>query len=166
MAMDTLPYDQRPYRPCVGIVLVNNEGQIFVGQRIDNSVEAWQMPQGGIDDGESPLEAGFREMGEEIGTRSASFLTEHADWLNYDIPVDLANRLWHGRYRGQTQKWLAFRFTGQDDDINIDTAEPEFRSWRWASPEDLPDMAVPFKRDVYRTVLAELWPAVMHHLDK
>lgn len=154
------PYAERPYRPCVGIVLINDADRVFVGQRIDNMVEAWQMPQGGIDDGETPLEAGYREMMEEIGTDNARFLGEHHDWLDYDIPEDLANRLWQGRFRGQTQKWLAFRFTGVDAEINIATPEPEFRAWRWAEPADLPGMAVPFKRDVYHNVLSQLIPLI------
>ena len=150
------PYDERPYRPCVGIVLFNSEGKVFVGQRLDNMVEAWQMPQGGIDEGETPLEAGFREMEEEIGTARAEFVAEYPKWLNYDIPEDLANRLWQGRFRGQTQKWLAFRFSGTDSDINIETHEPEFRAWKWADPDDLPGMAVPFKRTVYESVLTRI----------
>ena len=150
------PYDERPYRPCVGIVLFNSEGKVFVGQRLDNMVEAWQMPQGGIDEGETPLEAGFREMEEEIGTARAEFVAEYPEWLNYDIPEDLANRLWQGRFRGQTQKWLAFRFSGTDSDINIETHEPEFRAWKWANPDDLPGMAVPFKRTVYESVLTRI----------
>ena len=148
-------YFERPYRPCVGIMLLNADHQVFVGQRIDNMVEAWQMPQGGIDDGETPIEAGFREMGEEIGTSSAEFIAEHSAWLDYDIPQELADRLWQGQFRGQTQKWLAFRFTGTDSDINIATVEPEFKSWKWADPQSLPSLAVPFKRDVYEGILAE-----------
>jgi putative (di)nucleoside polyphosphate hydrolase len=152
------PYADRPYRRCVGIVLINRDNLVFVGQRIDNTVEAWQMPQGGIDDGETPLEAGFREMMEEIGTNNATYLTEHPDWLDYDIPESLANRLWKGRFRGQTQKWLTFNFIGHDNEINIATPEPEFCAWRWADPADLPGMAVPFKRDVYNVVLDHLQP--------
>ncbi len=150
-----ITYEDRPYRPCVGIVLRNNDGLILVGQRIDNSVEAWQMPQGGIDEGETALDAGFREMMEEIGTNKARFIAEHSQWLDYDIPIALANRLWNGQYRGQTQKWMLFQFDGHDDDINIATEEPEFRAWKWAEPEELPNLAVPFKRDVYKGVLEE-----------
>ena len=148
-----IDYADRPYRPCVGIVLKNTDGKIFVGQRIDNMVEAWQMPQGGIDDGETPIDAGFREMMEEIGTNNATFVAEHPDWLDYDIPEELANRLWNASFKGQTQKWLLFEFTGDDSDINIVTEEPEFRAWKWAEPEGLPDLAVPFKKDVYLGVL-------------
>ena len=146
-------YKDRPYRPCVGIVLFNRDGMVFVGQRIENFAEAWQMPQGGIDEGESLLEAGKREMLEEIGTNNAEYIGEFPEWLEYDIPPKLANRLWSGRYRGQTQKWLAFRFNGDDSEIDIDTDDPEFREWRWAAPEKLPSMAVPFKRAVYERVL-------------
>lgn len=148
-------YLDRPYRPCVGIVLLNDDNHVLVGQRLDNMVEAWQMPQGGIDEGEQPIEAGFREMGEEIGTNKAEFIAEHSRWLDYDIPEDLANRLWNGQYRGQTQKWLLFRFTGTDADINIATEEPEFKAWKWAEPKVLPNLAVPFKRDVYHGILTE-----------
>ena len=149
-----IEYDKRPYRPCVGIVLINRSKQVFVGQRLDNSVEAWQMPQGGIDDGEKPQEAGFREMMEEIGTNHAEIIAEHPAWLDYDIPLPLADRLWQGRYKGQSQKWIAFQYLGNDQDINIATTEPEFRQWKWAEPEELPMMAVPFKRDVYQNVLS------------
>ena len=150
-----IDYHLRPYRPCVGIVLINRSKHVFVGQRLDNSVEAWQMPQGGIDDGETATDAGFREMLEEIGTNNAEIIAEHSDWLDYDIPVPLANRLWQGQYKGQTQKWIAFQYLGHDDDINIATAEPEFRAWKWAEPEALPNLAVPFKRDVYQNILNE-----------
>ena len=150
-----IDYDLRPYRPCVGIVLINTSKQVFVGQRLDNSVEAWQMPQGGIDDGETPVEAGFREMMEEIGTNNAEIIAEHSQWLDYDIPINLANRLWQGQFKGQSQKWLAFHYLGDDSDININTAEPEFRAWKWAEPEALPNLAVPFKRDVYQNIISE-----------
>ena len=149
-----LPYDDRPYRACVGICLVNHEGLIFAGKRLDNRAEAWQMPQGGIDEGEDAMTACFREMGEEIGTNKAEFITEHPDWLDYDIPEALADKLWHGRYRGQTQKWMLLRYIGQDSDINIETNEPEFEEWCWMSPDDLIDYAVPFKKDVYRALMS------------
>jgi putative (di)nucleoside polyphosphate hydrolase len=148
------PYEQRPYRPCVGIFLLNNDGLVFAGRRIDSRAEAWQMPQGGIDARESPLQACMREMREEIGTNRAELISQHDDWLYYDIPLPLADRLWQGRYKGQKQKWMALRFTGDDSDINIATEEPEFCEWKWLSPHDLVDLAVPFKRDVYQNVLA------------
>ena len=151
----TINYADRPYRACVGIMLINAKGHIFGGQRIDNRAEAWQMPQGGIDDGEDVETACFREMQEEIGTNKAEILRIHPDWLNYDIPEELANRLWSGAYRGQTQKWVALSFTGSDCDINIKTKEPEFINWQWLSPEELVQRAVPFKQEVYRNLMAE-----------
>lgn len=150
-----LNYNDRPYRPCVGIMLINRNGAVFSGQRVDNRAEAWQMPQGGIDEGEDVQTACFREMMEEIGTDKAEILRLHPDWLDYDIPVGLANSLWSGAYRGQTQKWVALRFTGEDADINIQTAHPEFISWQWLLPDALVERAVPFKRDVYTNVMAE-----------
>ena len=150
---DILPYHERPYRPCVGICLVNHEGLIFAGKRIDNRAEAWQMPQGGIDEGETATVACFREMKEEIGTDKADIITEYPQWLNYDIPKPLADRLWEGTFRGQTQKWILLRYHGTDQDINIQTDEPEFKSWQWMKPEMLVDLAVPFKKDVYRTLI-------------
>ena len=157
-SLPTAPYQQRPYRPCVGIFLLNNDGLVFAGRRIDSRAEAWQMPQGGIDAGESPLQACMREMREEIGTNAAELVSQHDDWLYYDIPLPLADRLWQGRYKGQKQKWMALRFTGDDSDINIATEEPEFCEWKWLSPHDLVDLAVPFKRDVYQNVLAAFAP--------
>lgn len=150
-----LRYLDRPYRPCVGIMLINQQGDIFGGQRLDNRAEAWQMPQGGIDEGEDVETACFREMREEIGTNKADILRLHPDWLNYDIPRPLADNLWSGAYRGQTQKWVALRFTGEDTDINIQTEDPEFISWQWLSPDELIQRAVPFKRDVYTNIMAE-----------
>ena len=157
-SLPTVPYEQRPYRPCVGIFLLNNDGLVFAGRRIDSRPEAWQMPQGGIDAGESPLQACMREMREEIGTNTAELVSQHDDWLYYDIPLPLADRLWQGRFKGQKQKWMALRFTGDDSDINIATEEPEFCEWKWLSPHDLVDLAVPFKRDVYQNVLAAFAP--------
>ena len=150
-----LEYSKRPYRPCVGIMLINDNGHIFGGQRIDNRAEAWQMPQGGIDAGEDVETACFREMREEIGTNKADILSIHPEWLNYDIPLPLADRLWGGRYRGQSQKWVALRYTGQNSDINIATEEPEFFSWQWMSPADLIQLAVPFKRPVYEDIMTQ-----------
>ena len=155
-----LPLNERPYRPCVGIMLFNNEGEVFVGKRIDNVTEAWQMPQGGIDKGEDVITACMRELGEETGTQKAELVAEHPDWLNYDIPPPLSDRLWQGTYRGQKQKWMLLRFTGTDADINIETEEPEFIEWRWASPDQLIALAVPFKRDVYERVLSVFSPLI------
>ena len=150
-----LPLNERPYRPCVGIMLLNHVGMVFVGKRIDNVTEAWQMPQGGIDAGEDPRQAAFRELKEEIGTDHAEVLAESRGWLDYDLPRDLADKVWRGRFRGQTQKWFALRFLGQDSDIDIETEHPEFNAWRWAPMADLPRLIVPFKRDNYEKVVAE-----------
>ena len=151
-------YSERPYRPCVGICLVNDEGLIFAGKRIDNRAEAWQMPQGGIDEGEDAITACFREMAEEIGTDKAELLAEYPDWLDYDIPEPLANKLWDGTYRGQSQKWMLLRYQGTDADINIETDIPEFEQWQWMSPDKLVELCVPFKKDVYRALMAEFEP--------
>ena len=146
------------YRPCVGVFLLNPSGLVLVGQRADTERDAWQMPQGGIDDGEPALAAARREMLEEIGTDRADLLQESRVWRSYDLPAGLAPHRWRGRYRGQTQKWLAFRFTGRDDEIRIDGPHPEFRAWRWVPPDDLLRLIVPFKRDVYLNVVAEFRP--------
>lgn len=149
-----LRHSDLPYRPCVGIMLINREGLVFVGRRIDQTIEGWQMPQGGIDEGETPLEAGLREMKEEVGTNKASLLAEMDEWLTYDLPQHLLGVALHGRYRGQRQKWLALRFTGEDSDIDIRTREPEFGAWKWLALEALPRLIVPFKRDTYAKVIA------------
>jgi putative (di)nucleoside polyphosphate hydrolase len=145
----------RPYRRGVGIMLLNREGLVFVARRIDMPSQAWQMPQGGIDEGETPIAAAWREMAEEIGTAKAELIAESRRWLRYDLPDDLALRLWRGRYRGQEQKWFAFRYTGTDADIRIDTERPEFSHWRWAAMATLPDIIVPFKQRLYLDLIAE-----------
>lgn len=152
--MPALRREDLPYRPCVGVMLFNADGLVFVGRRIDQTAEGWQMPQGGIDEGETPVQACFREMKEEIGTDKAVLLREHPDWLCYDLPPHLLGVALHGRYRGQRQKWLALRFTGEDKDINIATEEPEFGQWKWLALEALPRLIVPFKRDTYAKVIA------------
>ena len=144
-----------PYRPCVGIMLLDRAGRVLVGQRIDMPSRAWQMPQGGIDPGEEPGDAARRELREEIGTDRAEVIAQTAGWLRYDLPPDLASRLWGGRFRGQEQKWFLFRFTGSDTDIVLDAHEREFAAVRWVAPDSLLDLVVPFKRDIYRAVLAE-----------
>jgi len=144
-----------PYRPCVGIMLINQDNKVFVGQRLDQIAEAWQMPQGGIDEGESPEVAALRELKEEVGTDKAEIIAQSRDWLTYDLPADLIGKLWKGRYRGQRQKWLAMRFLGSDKDIDIATHEPEFMAWQWIEPALLPDVIVPFKRDLYVQIVAE-----------
>lgn len=148
------------YRPGVGIVLLDADRNVFVGQRRDTTAEAWQMPQGGIDPGETPLAAAIRELREEIGTDLVELLRESAVWRSYDLPSAIAARMWNGRYPGQTQKWVAFRFLGRDEDIDIEGPHPEFSAWRWARASELVDLAVPFKRGVYLSVVDEfrsLW---------
>lgn len=148
------------YRRGVGIMLINQAGLVFLAQRLDTTQAAWQMPQGGIEAGENPAEAAMRELAEEIGTGEAEIIAETAGWFDYDFPPELAGRLWGGRYRGQTQKWFVCRFLGHDDDINLDTEHPEFRAWKWAGIDDLDALIVPFKRGLYRAVIAELAPQI------
>jgi putative (di)nucleoside polyphosphate hydrolase len=144
------------YRAGVGIMLVSPEGRIFVGRRIDMpGLPAWQMPQGGIDPGETARAAALRELKEEIGTDKAEILAESRHWRHYDIPAEIAGKLWGGRYRGQRQKWFAMRFVGSDADIDLATPHPEFDAWQWVEPDDLPRLIVPFKRPLYFDVLGE-----------
>lgn len=149
-----------PYRPCAGIMLLNAANLAFAGRRIDTVSEAWQMPQGGIGAGEEPRAAALRELHEETGTDKAEVLAESRDWLTYDLPPELTGKVLGGKYRGQRQKWFAMRFLGEDGDINLQTETPEFAEWRWVRPAELPDLIVPFKRDLYHAVLEEfshLW---------
>lgn len=136
-------------------MLLNPANLVFVGCRIDQSAENWQMPQGGIDEGEDPRTAAMREMYEEIGTNKAEIIAESRDWLNYDLPPDLIPRVWGGRYRGQKQKWFACRFTGTDGDIVLDRHKPEFNAWKWAPMTEIARLIVPFKRPLYTQILAE-----------
>jgi putative (di)nucleoside polyphosphate hydrolase len=149
--------ERLPYRPCVGVMLANARGEVFVGQRIDSDVAAWQMPQGGIDGDETPREAALRELREETGIPAELVRVEGETegWVTYDLPHELVPRVWKGRYRGQKQKWVLARFLGTDADVNIVTDHPEFSEWRWIPPEDLPGVIVPFKRVVYEQVLDE-----------
>jgi putative (di)nucleoside polyphosphate hydrolase len=159
------------YRPCVGVMLVNRSGLAFVGRRMQDAgpehVEdgfAWQMPQGGIDPGEEPLAAALRELREETNVRTVSLIAEAPDWFSYDIPEAIRSQTWKGRYRGQTQKWFAFRFEGEESEIDIlapdGAAHPEFDAWRWERIENLPGLIIPFKRGVYERVVAAFSPLI------
>ena len=157
-------FEKLPYRPCVGLAVLNRAGLAFIGRRIGgpehtDATHVWQMPQGGIDRGEDPWPAALRELREETNITSVQRLGEIAEWLNYDIPRDIVGRAWNGKYRGQTQKWFALRFTGNDTEIDVahpaSGHEPEFMEWRWEELEKLPDLVVPFKRKTYERVVAE-----------
>jgi putative (di)nucleoside polyphosphate hydrolase len=163
--------DEAPegYRPCVGLALFNAEGLVFIGRRADKTKRehvapgyAWQMPQGGIDEGETPLAAARRELAEETNVTSVELLGEAPGWLAYDLPVDIGKEAWKSRWRGQAQKWFAFRLTGSEDEIDILTPagghKPEFDAWRWARLDETPDLIIPFKRDVYRQVVKHFAP--------
>ena len=152
--------DSRPYRPCVGLMLVNRDGNVFVGNRIDTPGEHWQMPQGGIDKGEEPHEAALRELAEEIGTDKARIIAETTEWHAYDLPAELSRKVWKGRYRGQTQKWFLLYFEGEDTDIRLDAHQQEFGAWKWAPLDRLQDMIVPFKREIYAKVTDEFAPLI------
>lgn len=151
-----------PYRPCVGLMLLNGAGEIFAGRRIDGAEDAWQMPQGGVDDGEELFAAALRELGEETGLapEHVTLLAETRDWVLYDLPPELKGRIWGGRFGGQRQKWFALRLIAPDSAIDIATEEPEFNAWRWMDPAGLLAAVVPFKRHVYEAVLAEFAPLI------
>lgn len=149
-----------PYRPCVGLMVVNSAGHAFTGQRIDSDQRAWQMPQGGVDPGESPRDAALRELTEETGIapERVSILSETEGWIPYDLPHDLVPKLWKGRYRGQEQKWFLMQFLGEDREIDITLHDQEFSEWRWMPVDDLIGNIVPFKRATYEKVIAEFKP--------
>ncbi|RAI45021.1 RNA pyrophosphohydrolase [Rhodoplanes roseus] len=158
-------FEVLPYRPCVGVMVLNRDGLAFVGRRTEgpehvDEVHAWQMPQGGVDPGEDPWPAALRELWEETSIRSVEKLGEVPEWLAYDIPRDIVGQAWKGKYRGQTQKWYALRFTGDEREIDVAAPgggahEPEFAEWRWEKLENLPGLIIPFKRPVYERVVSE-----------
>ena len=150
-------YKHLPLRSGVGIVVLNKKNKIFVAKRIDNPKNFWQMPQGGIDEGEDPKAAAYRELLEETGVnhQNVKFLASSSKWLSYDLPEDLIPKLWDGRYRGQKQKWFLFKFLGSDEDINIVTENPEFSNWKWIPKKYLLKEIVPFKKSVYKSVIKE-----------
>ena len=155
-----------PYRPSVGLMILNNKLEVFVGRRVDSKLEAWQMPQGGIDDGEDIVDAAFREMKEEIGTNNAKILAETKQWYKYDLPYYLINKLWNGRYRGQRQKWFLIKYLGKDEDININGVNIEFVDWRWVKIEELTQIIVPFKRNLYISVIEEFRDVIISLKEK
>lgn len=145
-----------PYRRGVGAVLINRDGLVFVARRIDTAGDAWQLPQGGIDDAEKPSRAVLRELAEEIGTSKAKIIAKSKRWYRYDLPPALIGRVWGGKYRGQKQRWFVLRFTGTDADIDLAAdGHPEFDDWRWVSIETVPDLAVAFKRPLYADLVEE-----------
>ncbi len=157
-----MAHDPPPdYRPCVGVMLFNRHGLVFAGRRRDIGVEAWQMPQGGIESGETPRDAALRELAEEAGTDQVEIVAESEGWLTYEFPDELRNRVWGGRYAGQTQRWFLMRFTGEDSDIDVAASEPaEFAAWRWMRLDDLVRGIVAFKRPVYDRIAAEFGAAI------
>jgi putative (di)nucleoside polyphosphate hydrolase len=158
-------YESLPYRPCIGVMLINQDGLVFIGRRLGgpehvDATHTWQMPQGGLDDGEDPYKGALRELYEETNVRSVSKLAEARDWYAYDLPTEVGKSAWRGKYRGQKQKWFALRFTGNDGEINVQKPgsgkhKPEFLEWRWEKMERLPELIIPFKRDVYLQVVRE-----------
>ena len=145
-----------PLRIGVGIALLNHDNKIFVGKRIDNPTNSWQMPQGGVDKNEDFLQAAKRELEEETGIRTVEVIKELNEWMTYDLPKNLLGKLWKGKYRGQKQKWFIMKFLGKNDEINIRTKKPEFLDWKWIKPSDLPTVAVDFKVNIYKKMAKEL----------
>ena len=154
--INILTEQKLPYRQCSGIVLFNDQGYVFVGQRLEACHDAWQLPQGGIEEGEEPSESAFRELEEEIGTANAEIIGEINDWLCYDLPPELVTKTWNGQYQGQIQKWFALRFLGSDSEINPSAVkQPEFGAWKWVNIEEIPELAVSFKQPIYRKIVKE-----------
>jgi putative (di)nucleoside polyphosphate hydrolase len=151
----TIDKDALPYRPAAGVMLLNQENKVFVAQRLDSTLEAWQMPQGGLDQGEDAQAGALRELEEETGIKPehVEIIARCPVELTYDLPDDLVGKMWKGQWRGQRQAWFLCRFTGRDEDVNIETTYPEFRVWKWADPKELPAMIVPFKKTLYENVL-------------
>jgi putative (di)nucleoside polyphosphate hydrolase len=149
---------QLPYRPCAGMMILNSENKVFVGRRLDMVSEFWQMPQGGIDPGETPFDAAQRELLEEIGTQNVELLHSFEEWIYYDLPESLIGKVWKGKYRGQKQKWFLFRYLGNDNEINIATDHAEFSEWKWTPSTTLVSEIVPFKRDIYETIVEKFSP--------
>ena len=152
--------DDHLYRLGGGIMLLNSGGKVFVAARIDNPEDAWQMPQGGIDEGEEPWAGTLRELEEETGIRPdlVERIAEHPERLRYDLPGEWREKLWRGKWKGQMQHWYLARFLGEDDDVNLETGHPEFRAWKWVEPSELESLIVPFKRDLYRRLVADFAP--------
>lgn len=147
--------ERLPYRPAAGVMLLNRDRKVWVGQRLDSTLEAWQMPQGGLDPGEEAHEGALRELEEETGIvrHLVEIVARCEEELLYDLPEDLLGKVWNGKWRGQRQTWFLMRFLGEDGDVNLQTPEPEFRAWKWAEAHELPELIVPFKQDLYRDVL-------------
>ena len=149
-------YNNLPLRLGVGIVLLNSENKIFVGKRIDNPVNSWQMPQGGVDKNENLLNAAFRELREETGVKNVKLIKEIDTWLTYDLPKNLLGKLWNGKYRGQRQRWFVMRFIGKDEEVNVKTKNAEFKEWKWIAVDQLTNVAVDFKLQIYKKISEEL----------
>lgn len=153
-------YYNLPYRRCVGITIINSEKKVFVGKRVDGKPNFWQMPQGGIDDNETIIEAAKREMLEETGIANSEIVAVSKKWLYYDIPECLIPKLWDSKYRGQKQKWILTKFSGDENEINLDLHHKEFKEWKWVDIEDLPRLVVPFKRKIYHNIIEEFYPII------
>jgi putative (di)nucleoside polyphosphate hydrolase len=159
-------YHELPYRPSVGMMIIDKDDRIFVGKRVDTKIAAWQMPQGGIDLGETPSVAALREMAEEIGCNKGYIIAESNYWYSYDVPKALIPKLWDGHFRGQKQRWFLIRFTGTSEEININTPNPEFEEWRWTKLDELLSIIIPFKRKLYKAVIKEFAPIILSSKQK